>query len=67
MAEEQKTQISLQDISFVVAIIDACVKRGAFEGSEIAQIGQIRDKLAKFVSENAPKEEVKEEETATAE
>jgi hypothetical protein len=58
---EEKTIITLQDIALMVSIIDAVVKRGAIEGSEMSIVGNIRDKLDRFVKENTPKaEETKE-------
>jgi hypothetical protein len=61
---EEKTVITLQDIALMVSIIDATVKRGAIEGSEMSLVGGIRDKLDKFVKENTPKsEETNEEDT----
>jgi hypothetical protein len=61
---EEKTVITLQDIALMVSIIDATVKRGAIEGSEMSLVGGIRDKLDKFVKENTPKaEETNEEAT----
>jgi hypothetical protein len=49
---QEKTVITLQDIALMVSIIDAAVKRGAIEGSEMTLVGGIRDKLDKFVKEN---------------
>lgn len=59
MEEEQLNQISitLQDLALAVQIIDTCTKRGAIEGNEMATVGQLRDKLANFVNQNAPKQE----------
>lgn len=59
---EEKTTITLQDVVLTVNIIDAAVKRGAIEGSELSVVGGIRDKLANFVKENAPKPEETDEE-----
>jgi hypothetical protein len=53
---QEKTVITLQDIALMVSIIDATVKRGAIEGSEMSLVGGIRDKLDKFVKENTPVE-----------
>lgn len=57
MAEENKSNISLQDIAACVHIIDIVTKRGAFEGSELGDVGTVRNRLAAFLDSNAPKEE----------
>ena len=46
-----KIDITAQDISNAVAIIDICVKRGAIEGSELTTVGTIRDKLSAYVKQ----------------
>lgn len=60
MAEQQQqepVQISLQDLATVVQMIDITSRRGAFEGTEMAGIGMLRNKLEAFLRENAPKGE----------
>jgi len=43
-AEEQAPiQLGLNDLAAVIQIIDVCSKRGAFEGPELASVGQVRD------------------------
>ena len=54
---EQQEGISLNDLALMVNIIDTCTKRGSFEGSELATVGTIRDKIETFVKANMPKEE----------
>jgi hypothetical protein len=51
MADET-AQISLNDLQVAVNIIDACTKRGAFEGNELLAVGQLREKFANFVKAN---------------
>ena len=41
--------LSLNDITACVSIIDIVTKRGAFEGSEMADVGAVRNRLAKFL------------------
>jgi hypothetical protein len=53
--------INLSDLALVVQIIDACTKRGAFEGNELVTVGQLRNKVEAFVKANLPKQEVTEE------
>ena len=60
MAEQQqqeKVQISLQDIATVVQMIDVVSRRGAFEGNEMAGVGILRNKLEMFLRQNAPQGE----------
>lgn len=38
--------IDYNDIAAMVQVIDVCSKRGAFEGPELAMVGQLRTKLA---------------------
>lgn len=56
---EQATPPSLGigDLAGVVRIIDACAKRGAFEGSEMESVGALRGKIAAFVAANTKQEE----------
>ena len=53
---QEKANITLQDIALMVTIIDATTKRGAIEGNELSIVGSLRDKLDKFVKENTPQE-----------
>jgi hypothetical protein len=55
-AETQGPEIGIGDLVAVVDIIDTCVQRGAFEGSEIAEIGEIRTKFARFINYHLPDE-----------
>lgn len=61
----ESSNLTINDLNIVVNIIDACSKRGAFEGSELLAVGQIRDKFANIVASTqaaANKEEEKTEE-----
>jgi hypothetical protein len=55
MAEQ--TSITINDIQTVVNVIDVCTKRGAFEGSEIATIGNLREKFVAFIKANTAQPE----------
>lgn len=48
----EEVGLTIQDIANAVAIIDICVKRGAFEGSEITSVGLVRDKFVSFIENN---------------
>jgi hypothetical protein len=50
----EPVQLSLNDLAAVVRLIDVVSKRGAFDGTELTAVGQIRDKFATFVSQNTP-------------
>jgi len=54
---EETVGISLADIAAALQIIDVAAKRGAFEGSELTQVGTVRDRLVAFVIAQSPKEE----------
>lgn len=58
---KEQMNINLADLALIVNIIDTCTKRGAFEGSELATVGQLRNKVEVFVKSNMPKEETTEE------
>jgi hypothetical protein len=50
MTEEvQAPQLALGDIEGCIKIIDIVTKRGAFEGSELADVGAVRNRLAAFL------------------
>lgn len=59
----QKTEpatLNIQDLALVLRLIDICSKRGAFEGAELADVGQLRTRIAAFIevyrATYAPKE-----------
>jgi hypothetical protein len=61
---QEKANITLQDIALMVTIIDATTKRGAIEGNELSIVGSLRDKLDRFVKENTPEQPPEQEATA---
>ena len=55
---ENTTQITVQDLGNLHAIVDLAAQRGAFRGNELAQVGSVFDKLTVFleaVAEQAAK------------
>ena len=54
---EDAPGIGLSDIAACVQIIDIVTKRGAFEGSELGDVGTVRNRLAAFLNANQPPEE----------
>jgi len=61
--QQQPVGVSLNDIALAVRIIDLAAERGAFKGVDMSAVGTCRDRLAAFVTSNAPKAA---EETAPA-
>lgn len=63
MSEENKTEtppsISLNDLAVILQLIDVCAQRGAFQGSEMKDIGILRERIHMFVEANKPEEEEK--------
>jgi hypothetical protein len=61
MSEENKTEtppsISLNDLAVILQLIDVCAQRGAFQGSEMKDIGILRERIHTFVEANKPEEE----------
>ena len=55
--------LNINDLAFMLKMIDVVTERGGFRGGELANVGTIRNKLEAFVRANAPKEEA--EETTT--
>lgn len=58
--EPQTVGVSLNDIALAVRIIDLAAERGAFKGVDMTAVGTCRDRLAAFVTANAPKAETAE-------
>lgn len=48
---EETPQIDINDIVFMVNLIDVCTKRGAFEGTELKTVGTLREKLSTFIEQ----------------
>lgn len=59
----ENSNLTVNDLSVVVKIIDACSKRGAFEGNELLVVGQLREKLAAIVASTQASNENEEEKT----
>lgn len=55
-APESEVGVSLNDIALAVRIIDLAAERGAFKGVDLSAVGRCRDRLAAFVTANAPKD-----------
>lgn len=53
-------QLSLQDISTMVQIIDLCSKRGGFEGTELEAVGGLRSRIVAFLEEASKGQETPE-------
>jgi len=51
---DQQTQLSLNDIQNLLIIVDLASQRGAFKGPELSQVGQVFDRVTKFLQSVAP-------------
>ena len=49
--------LNLSDIRACVSIIDIVTKRGAFEGSELADVGAVRNRIDSFLAKAAAAQE----------
>ena len=58
--------VTMNDIALAVRIIDLAAERGAFKGVDMSAVGTCRDRLAAFVTANAPKEAPAEAQEAPA-
>jgi len=69
MSEEtdNKPEITLNDFSAIIRIIDVASRRGAFEGKELSSVGNVRDKVEAFLSFYAPKQDGEDEAAAAEE
>jgi len=64
---ENKPEITLNDFSAIIRIIDVASRRGAFEGKELSSVGNVRDKVEAFLSFYAPKQDGEGEAAASEE
>lgn len=68
---ESPQAITIQDLNLLASIVDLASKRGAFQGSELSQVGAVYDKLSAFLNfvaeQQAQAEEDEEETTDTQE
>ena len=48
---KEQVQVTLQDLQFVVNLIDTVSERGALKGDEILNVGSLRQKLVIFVNQ----------------
>jgi hypothetical protein len=52
--EKTEPTLSIGDLAAVVRLIDVCARRGAFEGAEMQDVGELRAKYATFIEANRP-------------
>ena len=60
MEKNNEPSISINDINLALQVIDVCSERGAFKGSELKDIGILRDKLYNFFEANTIDEDASE-------
>ena len=53
-SDQVETGVTMNDIALAVRIIDLAAERGAFKGVDMTTVGACRDRLATFVTSNAP-------------
>ena len=58
----QPASITIQDIGFLLQIVETCSQRGAFRAEELSSIGAIYDKVRQFLAANIPQPETTPEE-----
>lgn len=58
MTEQTNITINLQDMKNILVLIDLCTQRGAFRGSELSSVGQLYEKITKFVEQTEKTEPV---------
>lgn len=51
MTEPTNITINLQDMKNIIVLIDLCTQRGAFRGPELKSVGQLYEKITKFVEQ----------------
>jgi hypothetical protein len=54
VAQTEAVGVTMQDLALAVRIIDLAAERGAFKGVDMTAVGSCRDRLAAFVTANAP-------------
>jgi hypothetical protein len=50
--EAEKPGFNLQDLIFVLQIIEACTQRGSFRAEELTTVGSVYDRLKGFLASN---------------
>ena len=58
--------ISLQDLRNILVVFDLASNRGAFKGGELEPIGQLYNKITKFIQAATPPAPVEESTTTTS-
>jgi hypothetical protein len=58
------TQITIADLNLLKNIVDLASTRGAFRAGEMTQVGEVYDKLTKFLEEIVAQAQAQEEATA---
>jgi hypothetical protein len=65
--ENNEPSININDLNLSLQIIDICSERGAFKGTELTDVGILRDKLYAFIEANKPDEDEPEPESEEVE
>ena len=53
-AEQTPPSIAINDIAFLVQIVEIVAQRGAFRAEELTSVGAVYDKVKAFIVANTP-------------
>lgn len=59
-------ELTLNDLTGAIQVIDLASTRGAFRGEELLPVGTLRERIAKYVNEQQKAEAAKETEESAA-
>jgi hypothetical protein len=60
--EAPAASITIQEIVFLLQIVETCSQRGAFRAEELSSVGAVYDKVRGFLAANTPPPETPPEE-----
>jgi hypothetical protein len=60
--EAPAASITIQEIGFLLQIVETCSQRGAFRAEELSSVGAVYDKVRGFLAANTPQPETSPEE-----
>jgi hypothetical protein len=60
--EAPAASITIQEIGFLLQIVETCSQRGAFRAEELSSVGAVYDKVRGFLAANTPQPETPPEE-----
>lgn len=54
LEQAERSMLGVNDLQFLLQIVDLAAQRGAFRGPELSQIGAVFDKVNRFVAAATP-------------